>query len=170
MTIRELADLLEVSKPTIARAIKELDIKPQKNLNRYELDYESTRKIIKYIKPEQESFDFSDFSERTKKAENIETKINESQQNATENATNQNKSQQIESRLLDMLKEQLAEKDNIIHSQQEQIDLLIKSNTALIAKVTMLEDKKEEPPQEPVIINETREENKKIHWWQRLFS
>lgn len=178
MTIKELADLLNVTKPTITKAIKELDISPTLVSNRYVVNIEEIEKIIKVIRP-------TDHEELLKKAENIEktgekTENIEKIENAntektaknTEKSENQNAKSEnsTNDRLISMLEKALEDKENTIRQQQNTIDSLLKTNIALTSRVAMLEDK--EKDQEPVIIQDpqepTAEEHKK-HWWQRIF-
>jgi len=73
-----------------------------------------------------------------------------------------------------MLQKELENKEKMIQRQQDTIDNLIRTNTALTAKVTMLEDKSSQQQQNTIVVpepetKETKQEGRK-HWWQRLFN
>ena len=61
-TVKQIAELLSVSKPTVQKAIKELAIEPERaqNNNRRYYSYADTVAIIKAVNP---SYDFSLLSE-----------------------------------------------------------------------------------------------------------
>ena len=178
MTVKELADLLGVSKPTVTKALKKLNIQTVKISNRYIIDSKDLEIIIKTIIPK----DYEKFLEKTKITENDSAKIENSGNNENENNTKTaNNTKQTaktanstEQKLIEMLEKALEDKENTIRNQQATIDSLLKTNTVLTARVAMLEDKSHEP-QEPIIINhnptesEPTESNNKIHWWQKLF-
>lgn len=193
MTIKELADLLDVSKPTVTKALDKLGIEPKKVSNRFVIDSKDLEKIIKFIVPQ----DYEKFLEKSKtsvndndKTENNDNIENENNKNNAksddkntntdkETANNENENAKTanstEQKLIEMLEKALEDKENTIRSQQNTIDNLLKTNTALTARVAMLEDKSQES-KEPIIINERptvteqAETDKKRHWWQRLFS
>jgi predicted RND superfamily exporter protein len=180
MTIKELADLLEVSKPTVSKALDKLNIKPQKISNRFVIDSKDIEKIIKFICPK----DCEKYLEKTKKAESESAKSEKIDNNYSDNITNSanetEKSEKetaktandTEQQLIQMLQKALEDKENTIRSQQLTIDTLLKTNTALTARMALLEEKSQQP-QEPIIIEQAEtarpQEEKKLHWWNKLF-
>ena len=189
MTIKELAQLLNVSKPTITKALDKLGIKPEKISNRFVIGNKDIEEIIKFIAPE----DFEKYLKKAIKTENNDAKDDNIDNIANNNNENTEKSDAkienkteksantTEQKLIGMLEKALEDKENTIRNQQNTIDNLLKTNMALTAKVTMLEDKSQEPPQDSIIVNEqgTKEEQEtnqeqdknkdKRRWWRKLF-
>lgn len=193
MTVKELSKLLEVSKNTINNKVKKLHIEPQIKGNRYELNDNDVQNIIKSIYPSnfQEYFDKANL-EKSSKAEiakneqidNQNEKIdNQINQNDNNNAQNDNQNAQtaqtINDKLISMLEKSLADKEETIKAQQKQIEMLITTNAALTAKLTMLEDKSQKQndifeSNQAAAANQseqTEEEPKiKKRWWEKLFA
>lgn len=180
MTIKQIADYLGVSKPTVSKAIKDLNIKTQKIGNRFVVsDKEDLDRIAAAINPkksEKEPRISKNENENIEnKSENFENQNGKTESETKNNANNENSTKII----LDMLQKELENKEKMIQRQQNTIDNLIKTNTALTARVTMLEDKSKEQ-QNTIVVPEseakeikptqTTEEEKKKHWWQRLFN
>lgn len=108
-------------------------------------------------------------------SENIEN-INEQSENEAKNNAhnieqNENKSAQnekeITDKLIKMLEKSLEDKENTIRAQQNQIDMLIKSNAMLTQR---LEDKQQQ--KEDVIVSNSSEAavDRELPWWKRLFN
>lgn len=193
MTVKELSKLLEVSKNTINNKVKKLHIEPQIKGNRYELNDNDVQNIIKSIYPSnfQEYFDKANLEKSSKaeitKNEQIDKKIdkidNQINQNDKNNAQNDNQNAQtaqtINDKLISMLEKSLADKEETIKAQQKQIEMLITTNAALTAKLTMLEDKSQKQndifeSNQAAAANQseqTEEEPKiKKRWWEKLFA
>ncbi len=101
MTVKELAARLGVSKPTISKAMSELDIQASKKGNRYDLSDEQCELIKSKIlqKPQ-------------------EIKAEETQK-APQNS--QNSQSETEKTIIEILREQLAEKDKQIADLNAQV-------------------------------------------------
>lgn len=184
MTSKQLAELLNVSKRTISNKIKELDIQPLRVGNRFELNDTDIVKIVKVIRPNnyQEILEKAKIaknenakSEKNEKQNEKNEKINENNENVTEKTAQT--AQDVNAKLIEMLQKSLEDKENTIRAQQNQIDMLIKSNAMLTNKVAALEDKSQEPPQD-IVFNEQaataaptepKQEQDKKHWWQKIF-
>lgn len=195
MTIKELSELLNVTKNTINNKVRKLHIEPQIKGNRYELKDEDAEKIIKNLYPNnfQEYFDKANLG----KTENAKNGNNTNYDNKTVKSGNQNdnignqntqsdnnnkhngeeNAQTINERLISMLEQSLTDKEDTIKAQQKQIEMLLTTNAALTAKVAMLEDKSKET--HDIVVNEqaaptpseqpTEQEQKKVSWWKRIF-
>lgn len=198
MTIKELSELLDVTKNTINNKVRKLHIEPIKKGNKFELKDEDAEKIIKNLYPSnfQEYFDKANLG-KTETAENVKntqndkiTNNNDSYNDKNDNQTTKNdnnnaqydtQTAQINERLISMLEKSLADKEDTIKAQQKQIEMLLTTNAALTAKVTMLEDKSQERQQD-IVVNEQsaaaptpseqtteQEQPQKESWWKRLF-
>lgn len=193
MTNKQLSELLNVSKRTISNKIQKLNIEPIRVGNRFELNDNDIVRIAKNIYPDT----YQEFLKKAKIAEDENAKngknekenennssykennekINENKENKTEK--NAESAQDINTKLIEMLQKSLEDKENTIRAQQNQIDMLIKSNAMLTNKVAALEDKSQEPPQD-IVVNEQaaaaapteqkQEQNNKKHWWNKIFS
>jgi plasmid maintenance system antidote protein VapI len=198
MTVKELAELLDVTKNTINNKVQKLHIEPQIKGNRYELNDNDAQSIIKSIYPSnyQEYLEKANLGKTTKAKnnnndnnDNLNDKIdnqNDKYDNQTaKNAANNNQNdaqtaQNINEKLIAMLEKSLTDKEDTIKAQQKQIEMLLTTNAALTAKVAMLEDKSQE--QKDIVIHEpsvaaptsseqtTEQEQPKLSWWQRLFN
>ena len=143
-TVREIADLLRVSKTTIQKYIKAANIEYdciEKNKQYY--SYQKAKEIIKNIRPD---FDFSELENLQTEVENSETKLenqNENLQTEVEKSKNQVENSQTEveksktevensptqqneqmatlNRMLDMIQKQLEEKDKQLAIKDKQI-------------------------------------------------
>ena len=130
-TVKEIADLLQVSKTTIQKIVKAADIDfdhMEKNRQYYSLD--QTKEIIKNFKPD---FDFSIFENQS---ENLQTKSekeeekNEKSQTDFEKSQTKNGNSQTENtdqiqtlnRMLDLIQKQLEEKDKQLAIKDKQIE------------------------------------------------
>ncbi len=160
MTIKELAESLNVSKPTIRRAIYRLHINTETIGNRFIIDDEDAKRIKAYLR-----------------AELSENEIRDKRNNRNTESETIEKEPDAKDWIIKRLEAEIAEKkteiekrDEIIKSQIEQIELLIRSNTALNATVAMLEDKHQK---QEIVDDKAQEapeppgpELKKKHWWQ----
>lgn len=191
MTVRELSELLDVTKNTINNKVRKLHIKPQLKGNRYELSDIDAQNIIKSIYPTnyQEFFDRANFGKADNaKSDNIinqddkndnqsDKSGDKSNQNDNNNAQYDNKTAQtINEKLISMLEQSLKDKEDTIKAQQKQIEMLLTTNAALTAKVTMLEDKSQEQKDIVAVSAPTpteqkeEQEQQKVSWWKRLFN
>lgn len=183
-TIKEIAEQLEVSKPTVSKAIQKLGIEKQKIANRIVISEEDVAKIEKFISPEGkaeiEKSEKAEKSDRkTAKIENNSADIDSNSADTDNPSANTNKAsansdnssaftdkasannaKNENSILIEMLQKALDEKEQTIKAQQNQIDMLIKSNAMLTAR---LEDKHQ---QEETIIEA---EQVRRPFWKRLF-
>jgi len=191
MTVKELSELLEVSKNTINNKVRKLHIQPQIKGNRYELNDNDTEKIIKAIYPTnfQEYFNKINL-EKADNAKNNNNTQNDNQNDKNDNQTAQNNdnnnqndnnnAQSVHSinlKLISMLEKSLSDKEDTIKAQQKQIEMLLTTNAALTAKIALLEDKSQ--AKEDIVINNqaaaanqsesTEQEPKKKRWWQIFF-
>ncbi len=168
MTVKELARLLKLSKGTISNKIKKLGIEPIKNGNKYVLQDADIITICKEIYP-------SDYQKYL-----VDGNINENKN--AQNRTKPHNHAGLDERLFEVLQKALEEKENTIKAQQNQIDMLIKSNAMLINKIALLEDKSQEPSEEvepfendAVAAGNTepepqQEKTQKEGFWKRIFS
>lgn len=164
-SVLELAELLGVSKPTVSRAIKELEQQDQIKVDRQGQEGSSNKKIllsdddvikiIKLIKPT----DYEQIVSKNRKiseylaskAENSETRANQSNAEEQQSDTKQNKTQQSETLVIDILRQELENKQKTIDSLMEQNKMLITSN-AYLSK--LLEDKGEPQDQKDQTVEE----------------
>lgn len=185
MTSKELSELLQVSKRTINNKIQKLKIEPTMIGNRYDISAEDAEKIIKAIYPRDNEKYLAAAKEKylkTRIAEDIlsknehgekENKKNENDNEQSEkiNENNENVNEQSEkdftNKLIEMLQKSLEDKENTIRAQQNQIDMLIKSN-AMLTKRLEIEDKQEK---DKVIVSEPPKATAepKQSWFRKLF-
>ena len=192
MTSKELATVLKVSKRTINNKIQKLKIEPKIIGNKYDISQEDAEKIIKniykddyleFITAIKEYYPTTsktiDILSENEKNENIkENNENENKQSENENKNNaqnieqnENKTEQSEhditDKLIKMLEKSLEDKEQTIRAQQNQIDMLIKSNAMLTQR---LEDKQQK--KDDIIITEQPQAaaDRELSWWQKLFS
>ena len=138
-TVKEIAELLEVSKPTVQKVVNDLSLEPvriEKNKYRF-YNYADTVAIIRVIKPDFEFEKLQNVSEKlqsetakqpneTEKSQ-IETAKQpidtEKPQTDTEKQPNTAKSEELElmKSMLSLIKEQLKEKDNQLAIKDKQI-------------------------------------------------
>jgi len=138
-TVKEIAELLEVSKPTVQKVVNDLSLEPvriEKNKYRF-YNYADTVAIIKVIKPE---FEFEKLQNVSAKSQNetekqpntIEKSQNKTEkqpietekpQTTTEKQPNTAKSEELElmKSMLALIQEQLKEKDNQLAIKDKQI-------------------------------------------------
>ena len=135
-TVKQIAELLSVSKPTVQKAIKELAIEPERaqNNNRRYYSYADTVAIIKAVNP---SYDFSLLSEfgakpqsetakpqtEPPKTENQTAKPQTEPQNEEEKTAKPPNSEEIDllKSMLGVIQEQLKEKDKQLAVKDKQI-------------------------------------------------
>ena len=135
-TVKQIAELLSVSKPTVQKAIKELAIEPERaqNNNRRYYSYADTVAIIKAVNP---SYDFSLLSEfgakpqsetakpqtEPQKTENQTAKPQIEPQNEEEKTAKPPNSEEIDllKSMLGVIQEQLKEKDKQLAVKDKQI-------------------------------------------------
>ncbi len=135
-TVKQIAELLSVSKPTVQKAIKELAIEPERaqNNNRRYYSYADTVAIIKAVNP---SYDFSLLSEfgakpqsetakpqtEPPKTENQTAKPQTEPPNQDEKTAKPPSSAEVEllKSMLGVIQEQLKEKDKQLAIKDKQI-------------------------------------------------
>lgn len=148
-TIREIADVIGYTKPSISKAIKELGITPSKDKNTNILSLEQAKQIAAHF---------------GKTIEALEEK----------EETSSSESEKALRRYIELLESQLTAKDELLLKQQETINQLVDSNRALSASIAASEAKallaqptqeKEQQQQQ----QETNQEEKKKGFWARLF-
>lgn len=181
-SVKDLADICEVSKPTIQTAINELGLDYDEFVKNKQLFYvEKARKIAEYVKKD---FDFSEIFGKNEKDEkdgnnesntedqdfaksqklekispNIEKNLEELERKLQELA----KSQQEE---IQFLRRQVETKDTQIQDQQDQIkNLMAKNDTLLVANLKLTKQLEIEEQKED--IEDTKEEKKGL--FHRLF-
>jgi len=131
-TVKEIAEILEVSKPTVQKVINDLSIEPvrvEKNKYRF-YSYADTVGVIKSIKSD---FDFEKLQNVSEKPQNETAKQpnfsekpqneDEKPQNTTAKQPNTAKSDELEviKSMLSLIQEQLKEKDNQLAIKDKQI-------------------------------------------------
>ena len=138
-TVKEIAELLEVSKPTVQKVVNDLSLEPvriEKNKYRF-YNYADTVAIIRVIKPDFEFEKLQNVFEKlqnetakqpneTEKSQNETAKQpidTEKPQIDTEKQPNTAKSEELElmKSMLSLIKEQLKEKDNQLAIKDKQI-------------------------------------------------
>ena len=120
-TTKQLAELLEVSKPTVQKIIKELNITPERtdNRNRGFYSYEDSVSVIKRIKP---NFDLSLVGEKPPNfAENTENPQNKPPNFAESTAKPQNEELELLRNMISIIQNQLEEKDKQLAVKDKQI-------------------------------------------------
>ena len=166
-TIKDLAELLDVSKTTVSRAMKDIDVSYDYiEKNRQMFNYETAVNIISYIN---KNFDFSKIETPQQENHNTATKSqrkrNTSQQKPQQTATTQQeikeiaKSQQqiisILENTIKSLESQLSEKDRQINNLTQLLFAEQVNNGKVIAELTQ---------------EHQQQENKKKGLFSRLFS
>lgn len=121
-TVKEIADFVGVSKPTVQKVINENFIeadKIEKNKFRY-YSYEKTVFIIRILKPD---FDFSILPKNTEKEpQNIEKSPNEPQE-SLENIEKPQRNDSME-RMLTIIEQQLNEKNKLLAQKDKELQEL----------------------------------------------
>lgn len=132
-TVKELAELLDVSKPTVQKVINDNAIQEDKIVkNKYR--YYSGQKVLFIIKNIKPDFDFSVLSQNTKKpqeiTENNEEPVEKSPQNTANVLQTPPNTQNFESlnRMLDVIEQQLKQKDEELAQKNKEIQYLREQN------------------------------------------
>ena len=130
-TTKQLAELVGVSKPTIQKAINDLNIQPERtdNTNRGYYSHSSAVSIIKKVKPNYDISLLDTFGEKpqneTEKPQNepqeTEKPQNFSQNLESETAKPQNEQLELLRRAFSVLEAQLVEKDKQLAEKDKQI-------------------------------------------------
>lgn len=169
MTIKEIADKCGVSKTTVQRSIKDLNVSPYKFKNKYVFDDETADKIIRYILPNYEEVSICGENETDcTTPQQTNTKEKKIETTATETATNRTESQQ----LIEMLRKQLEEKDNYIKDLSAKLDTQMEINKLQSQNIAFLNKSLEErrtalEVSADIPKEEAKEEKKSF--FQRLF-
>lgn len=132
-TVKELAELLDVSKPTVQKVINDNAIKEDKIVkNKYR--YYSGQKVLFIIKNIKPDFDFSILMQNTEKpletTEKSEDPIENTSQNTENTPQTPPNSQNFESfnRMLDIIEQQLKQKDEELAQKNKEIQYLREQN------------------------------------------
>ena len=140
-TVKEIADLLGVSKTTIQKAIKAAAIEfDYVERNKYFYKWDKVKKIISSIRPD---FDFTKLANSQTETDNSQTETNNQTDNSqmqgehsqtetansqteTDNQTDNSQTGEIAAlhRLIDLVQQQLAEKDKQLEIKDKQIAAL----------------------------------------------
>lgn len=188
-TVKQIAELLGVSKPTVQKVIKELSIKPERaqNNNRRYYSYADTVAIIKAVNP---NYDFSLLSEfgakpqsetakpqtEPPKTENQTAKPQTEPPNQDEKTAKPPNSEEIDllKSMLGVIQEQLKEKDKQLAIKDKQIQDLSdrlaeamqltrgQQYIAAADKTTELleaDTKRGQQEEQPIVVNEAAAEN-----------
>lgn len=121
-TVKEIADLLGVSKPTVQKVFNENFIEPdkiEKNKFRY-YSYDKTVLVIEKLKPD---FDFSILPKNTEKPLESTEKPQTNPQEFAERIEKPQSEEALE-RMLSIIEKQLEEKDKLIAQKNREIELL----------------------------------------------
>lgn len=189
-TVKEIADLLQVSKTTVQKSIKANNIDYDYiSKNKQYYSYEKTKKIIESIRKD---FDFLKLENSQTKlenqlensqteTENLKTKI-ENSETKTENQLENSKTDiDTVNRMLDMLQQEIEKKDKTIQDLQDKLDKAYTQITDLATKAQYITaaDKTaqimDKQQQKETIINAAAANNEaepqpKKSLWQRLFN
>lgn len=125
-TIKQLADELRVSKPTIAKVIADLHLEPVKVRNRFELSDEDCSLVKTQISQGKLQISQSDESQKTQispKLQGGESQISQSELQKSQNETEKSQISMLETQI-SLLQEQLAVKDEQLAAKDEQIKLM----------------------------------------------
>lgn len=126
MTVKELADTLNVSKPTISKAVSELGLNLDKIGNRFVLSDEQVEMVKSKISQIGDS-------QKLEKTQKTETEITQKTENITPNSQNSF----LESQILFLQKQleekdkQIQEKDSQLKEKDKQIEKLLDTNAEL---------------------------------------
>ena len=135
-TVKEIADLLQVSKTTVQKTIKANNIiYDYISKNKQYYSYDSTKQIIGLLRKD---FDFSKLENSQTKLENqienSQTKI-ENSETKTENQVENSKTDiDTVNRMLDMLQQEIEKKDKTIQDLQNKLDKAYTQITDLATK------------------------------------
>ena len=134
-SVKEIAEKCGVSKPTVQRGIKELNIEAYKYKNKFLYDEKSAALIMRHISPKIETpkTEPENESER-QKSQNYEKNqdINETQNSKNEkDETKRNKAETERDLILEILQKQIEEKDKMIDSLLHQNNILVQTNAFL---------------------------------------
>lgn len=193
-TVKQIAEITEVSKPTVRAKIKQLKIEPihkDDSINTVYYSYDDTITIIKALKP---SYDFSSFPEnkdtgkfsgKTGKAEN-ELENDKKFSGKLENHAAVPTDYELLKNTLSVLESQLALKDRQLEEKDKQISELLKrlSDSMEVTKGlqyitaadkttqmlqansgTAAQEQQQEPQQQ-----KTEEPKRKRKFWDRVFN
>lgn len=196
-TVKQIADLLKVSKTTVQKYIKAAAIKyDYVEYNKQFYSYEKAKGIIKGIR---ENFDFSALDTENQvensttktenQTENSTTKAENSQEkteNSTTKTENSTTGQDTTSRMLDMLQKEIEKKDQEIKDLREKLDkaydriadMADKAQYITAAdKTALIMDKKQQQEAEPTAarseqegVEQPQQPKEKKGFFKRLFN
>jgi hypothetical protein len=118
-TIKQLADELRVSKPTIAKVIADLHLEPVKVRNRFELSDEDCSLVKTQISQGKLQISQSDESQKTQ----ISPKLQGGESQISQSELQKSQISMLETQI-SLLQEQLAVKDEQLATKDEQIKLM----------------------------------------------
>ena len=128
-TVKEIADLLEVSKTTVQKYIKKTRLSYDHiSKNKQFYSYDKVRRIIKAIKPDYDlaAFDLENNTENSK--ENLENSKAETEnskenlENSKAETENSKEKQDITEKMLEMLQKEIDKKDQEIKDLRDKLD------------------------------------------------
>lgn len=165
-TIREIADLCRMSKTSVNRAIKELNINTEMNGNKNYVSDEDADRIVLTLRgfvPESEQ------NKTEPQQNNAKSNQNETPALSVPSASQNSNEKIIEilSKQIELLEKQLENKDNQIEHLQNENALLIQAQAYSIKLIENIERTKENDtePEE----NVPKEEDKPRKWYNKLF-
>ena len=130
-TVKEIAELLEVSKPTVQKLVNKLAVKPERidNRRRAYYSYANTITIITAIRPNFAEFEKLAVGEKLQNelpnlAQSTEKPHNFAPNTANESEKPPSEELELLRETITIIKEQLEEKKQIIEAQQRTIDAL----------------------------------------------
>lgn len=140
-TVKEIADILQVSKPTVQRAINMLEIEAEKEDNKHSryYSYENTKKIVDRINPDFIILIEAQHIETTETFGATSQHIPKSEAQHTETPPKNDEIELIKT-MVATLQEQINIKDKQIAEYQEQI----KEYSKRLAEVSALANKQQE--------------------------
>ena len=180
-SIKEIADIIEVSKTTVRKAIQRLDLSYDTIKNNKQLYSEvKTKKIIKDIKPD---FEFANsvfkFANSDFDGENPQPKVETSQTEAgnskTESGNSQTENTELLKMTIELLAKQLEEKDRQINSLNDRLKEAMALTqgqqflTATDKQAQILEAQTEGTKDKAIVIEEEQKENKSLFtkWFKK---
>ena len=152
-TVKEIAELLEVSKPTVQKMINDLGIEfiTKGKRDRFYTE-DNVIEVIKAINP---NFDLSKIIEKTAKNENEPQNEEENTENTEKDNANTEKDRKIEDlqmQLLETLQKQIADQQKQLESKDQEIQQLHKllDQQQILTlqanqKIELLENRQDDP-------------------------
>ena len=160
-TLRETAEMLNVSKSTVRRAVKELNIETMMRKNTYLISDDDVKRIEYFLRPQTASEQIKSIQTASDNAP--QNKSEEIKENQTNSETRQNASETRQTAsdvqmLINMLQNELDAKNKTIESLIEQNKLLTQTNAFLTKSI---EDKKQDAEEISDVVDIPKAEEKK---------